>query len=55
MPARPAGVIDARKRGDEETLARLVYPDAEAGLKGVRWPENCVKSASGGSIWVPSE
>ncbi|MEK0084837.1 Gfo/Idh/MocA family protein [Benzoatithermus flavus] len=47
--------IDAKRRGDEKTLAELVYPDIEAGLEGVRWLENCVKSASNGSIWVPFE
>jgi hypothetical protein len=47
--------IDAKKRGDEKTLAELVYPDIDAGLEGVRWIENCVRSADGGSIWVPFE
>jgi sugar phosphate isomerase/epimerase len=47
--------IDAKNRGDERALAELVYPDIDAGLEGVRWLENCVKSANNGSSWVPFE
>lgn len=28
------------------------YPDIHAGVEGVRWVENCVKSADNGAIWV---
>ncbi|MGR6980419.1 Gfo/Idh/MocA family protein [Testudinibacter sp. P27/CKL/0425] len=28
------------------------YPDINAGVEGVRWVENCVKSADAGAIWV---
>jgi hypothetical protein len=28
------------------------YPDVEAGLHGVYWVEQCVKSADAGSQWV---
>jgi predicted dehydrogenase len=52
---RFALAIDAKKRGDEHTLANLVYPDIDAGLEGVRWIENCVRSANKGAIWVPFE
>ncbi|PPC78647.1 oxidoreductase [Pokkaliibacter plantistimulans] len=45
--------IDARRRGDEQTLNHLVYPDIDAGLDGVRWIENCVRSADAGAVWVP--
>ncbi|MDT8859257.1 Gfo/Idh/MocA family oxidoreductase [Alkalihalobacillus sp. MEB130] len=44
--------IDAKNRGDEETLSNLVYPDINAGLDGVRWIENCVRSADNGAVWV---
>ncbi|MEW5290447.1 Gfo/Idh/MocA family oxidoreductase [Erwinia papayae] len=44
--------IDARQRGDEETLSNLIYPDIDAGIEGVRWIENCVRSADNGSSWV---
>lgn len=47
--------IDAKNRNDETTLANLVYPDLDAGLEGVRWLENCVRSASNGATWVPFE
>ncbi|MFC0138725.1 Gfo/Idh/MocA family protein [Erwinia mallotivora] len=44
--------IAARQRGDEETLSNLIYPDIDAGIEGVRWIENCVRSADNGSSWV---
>lgn len=44
--------IDAKQRGDEAALSQMVYPDIDAGLEGVRWIENCVRSADGGSVWV---
>ncbi|MCU6599268.1 Gfo/Idh/MocA family oxidoreductase [Peribacillus frigoritolerans] len=47
--------IDAKMRGDQETLDTLVYPDINAGLEGVRWIENCVRSADQGAIWVDFE
>lgn len=28
------------------------YPGAEAGIEGVRWVENCVRSADKGAVWV---
>lgn len=28
------------------------YPDVHAGVEGVRWVENCVRSADAGGIWV---
>jgi predicted dehydrogenase len=36
----PAGIED------------LVFPDIDAGLEGVRWVENCVRSADSGGIWL---
>ncbi|MDQ2696813.1 MAG: Gfo/Idh/MocA family oxidoreductase [Pseudomonadota bacterium] len=47
--------IDARNRGDEETLKNLVYPDIDAGIEGIRWVQACVKSANAGSVWVDFE
>lgn len=47
--------IDAKKRGDEETLKNLVYPDIDAGFEGVRWIESCVRSADNGACWVAYE
>lgn len=50
-----ARAIDAKNRGDEEFLKTFVYPDINAGLEGVRWIENCVRSANNGSSWVDFE
>ncbi|MFC5589928.1 Gfo/Idh/MocA family protein [Sporosarcina soli] len=44
--------IDAKERGDEETLNKLIYADINAGVEGVRWVETCVRSAENGSVWV---
>jgi predicted dehydrogenase len=32
--------------------ARCRYPDVRAGLEGVRWVEQCVRSANAGGVWV---
>ena len=37
---------------DEALLADFWYPDARAGAFGVRWVENCVRSADNGACWV---
>ncbi len=47
--------VDAKNRRDEEALAGLVYPGIDAGIEGVRWIENCVRSADQGSVWVRYE
>ncbi len=47
--------IDAKDRNDEETLKNLVYPDIDAGISGIRWIENCVRSADNGAVWVEFE
>lgn len=44
--------ISASQHGDRQTLATLIYPDIDAGLEGVRWIENCVRSADNGATWV---
>lgn len=51
--ARFAIAMDALNRG--ETLENLWYPDIKAGVSGVRWVENCVRSADKGAIWVEYE
>ena len=28
------------------------HPDVHAGVEGVRWVENCVRSADAGGIWI---
>lgn len=52
---RIARAIDATNRGDTSLLETLVYPGIEAGLDGVRWIENCVRSADQGAVWVDFE
>lgn len=44
--------ISATHRGDTETLKTLIYPDINAGAEGVRWIENCVRSADNNASWV---
>jgi predicted dehydrogenase len=50
--SRFAIAMDATDRGDAERLANLRYPDAAAGVEGVRWVENCVRSAEAGGVWI---
>lgn len=47
--------IDAKNRDDRETLRNLVYPNIDAGIEGIRWIENCVRSAENGASWVDFE
>lgn len=47
-----AQAIDARQRGDEAFLKTHHYPGIDAGTEGVRWLENCVRSADAGAVWV---
>ena len=49
---RYAQAIDATDRDDRAFLQDFWYPDVEAGLHGVYWVEQCVKSADAGSQWV---
>lgn len=44
--------IDAKNRGDEDTLKKLVYPGIDAGIAGIRWVAKCVESADQGGLWV---
>jgi predicted dehydrogenase len=50
-----AQAVDAKMRGDEDFLQSHHYPDIDAGLEGVRWLENCVRSADQGAAWVEFE
>jgi predicted dehydrogenase len=49
---RFAMAMDATDRGDAQALREIRYPDIHAGIEGVRWVENCVRSADNGEIWV---
>ena len=46
---RFARAMDAADKGEE---AEFWYPDIHAGVQGVRWVENCVRSADNGAVWV---
>jgi len=50
-----AVAIEAKRRGDEQTLSELVYPELKSGVEGIRWVRNCVKSADAGSVWIDFE
>jgi predicted dehydrogenase len=52
MYLRIAQAIDAKRRGDSATLDALIYPGIKGGTEGVRFLENCVRSAEAGSTWV---
>ena len=52
---RFAVAMDAKNRGDEETLKNLVYPDLAHGIDGIRWINKCVESADQGAVWVDFE
>ncbi len=49
---RFAIAIDAKNRGDEETLNNLIYPDLAHGIDGIRWINRCADSADQGGVWV---
>ncbi len=42
----------AMTAADQGKTADLCYPDIHAGVEGVRWVENCVRSADSGAVWV---
>jgi predicted dehydrogenase len=52
---RFAMAMDATDRGDTALLDTIRYPDIHAGVEGVRWVENCVRSADKGGVWVDYE
>jgi len=52
---RFAMAMEATDRGDTALLDTIRYPDIHAGVEGVRWVENCVRSADKGGVWVDYE
>ena len=36
-------------------IGNLLFPDVNAGLEGVRWVANCVRSANAGGVWIDYE
>jgi predicted dehydrogenase len=49
---RFAVAMDAADRGDAALLREWRYPDIHAGVAGVRFVANCVRSADNGGSWV---
>ncbi|WP_294768294.1 Gfo/Idh/MocA family oxidoreductase [uncultured Rhodoferax sp.] len=49
---RYAQAMLASDRDDQTALAAMRYPGIHAGVEGVRWVENCVRSADAGAVWV---
>jgi predicted dehydrogenase len=47
-----AQAVDAKRRGDDAFLETHHYPGIKAGTEGIRWLDNCVRSADAGSAWV---
>ncbi len=42
----------AMTAADQGKIVDFWYPDIHAGIEGVRWVENCVRSAENGAVWV---
>ena len=49
---RFAIAMEATDRNDVERLKAVRYPDIASGVEGVRWVENCVRSADAGGVWI---
>jgi predicted dehydrogenase len=49
---RYAVAMEATDAGDAARLVAVRYPDVRAGVEGVRWVENCVRSADLGGVWI---
>ncbi|MDN3557849.1 Gfo/Idh/MocA family protein [Halomonas maura] len=49
---RFALAMEAMDHGDAAAVAALGVPGIDAGVEGVRWVENCVRSADDGAVWV---
>ena len=48
----PLAALSAMLAKDSGTACPVRYPDIRAGVDGVRWVENCVRSADLGSVWI---
>lgn len=53
--SRFALAMEARDNGDRELAVKLGIPAIDDGVEGVRWVENCVRSADNGAVWVDYE
>ncbi|MCR2020529.1 Gfo/Idh/MocA family oxidoreductase, partial [Blautia pseudococcoides] len=50
--SRFARAMEAAEKGKS---VDFWYPNVHAGVEGVRWVENCVRSADSGAVWVDYE
>lgn len=50
--ARFALAMEAHDDRDPGRVGEMWYPDVRAGVEGVRFVENCVRSADAGAVWV---
>ena len=50
--ARFAQAMEAHDDRDPGRVGAMWYPDVHAGVAGVRFVENCVRSADAGAVWV---
>lgn len=50
--ARFALAMEAHDDRDPGRVGEMWYPDVHAGVEGVRFVENCVRSADAGAVWV---
>lgn len=50
--ARFALAMEAHDDRDPGRVGAMWYPDVHAGVAGVRFVENCVRSADAGAVWV---
>lgn len=50
--SRYALAIENSRKPPDQRGPVTRYPDVSAGLEGVRWVENCVRSADAGGVWV---
>lgn len=49
---RFAVVMDAKNRGDEETIKNTIYPGIDDGIDGIKWINACAESADNGAVWT---
>ncbi len=49
---RFAIAMEATDTANTDRRSKLSYPGIEAGVHGVRWIANCVRSADAGGVWV---
>ena len=49
---RFAIAMEAMDKGNKELAENMWFPGIDAGIEGVRFVENCARSADNGSTWI---